>query len=79
MNLPPSTPRQRKNAARAARQRPPRQDDRQKPTVTIPTDLQELIARRAYELYVEHGYRHGSSLEDWLEAEREILSRSSPV
>lgn len=44
-----------------------------------PTDLQELIARRAYELYAEHGYRHGSALEDWLEAEREILSRSSPV
>lgn len=42
-------------------------------------DLQTRIATRAYELYVERGYRHGYALEDWLEAEREILSRASPV
>jgi hypothetical protein len=38
-----------------------------------------LIAKRAYELYGERGYRHGSSLDDWLEAEREILSQIPPV
>lgn len=42
-------------------------------------DLQPLIAKRAYELYAEHGYRHGCALEDWLEAEREIVSRAAPV
>ncbi|MCS6289071.1 MAG: DUF2934 domain-containing protein [Nitrospira sp.] len=42
-------------------------------------DLQTLVAKRAYELYAERGYRHGYALEDWLEAEREILSRASPV
>ncbi len=38
----------------------------------------ELIARiegRAYELYVERGCREGCALEDWLDAEREILGR----
>jgi len=38
-----------------------------------------LIAKRAYELYNERGYRHGSALDDWLEAEREILSQIPPV
>jgi len=42
-------------------------------------DLQILIAKRAYELYSERGYRDGSALDDWLDAEREILSQIPPV
>jgi hypothetical protein len=42
-------------------------------------DPQILIAKRAYELYGERGYRHGLALDDWLEAEREILSQIPPV
>jgi hypothetical protein len=42
-------------------------------------DLHVLIAKRAYELYGERGYRHGSALDDWLDAEREILSQIPPV
>ncbi len=42
-------------------------------------DLHVLIAKRAYELYGERGYGHGSALDDWLEAEREILSQIPPV
>jgi Protein of unknown function (DUF2934) len=42
-------------------------------------DLHALIAKRAYELHSERGYRHGSALDDWLEAEREILSQIPPV
>jgi len=38
-----------------------------------------LIAKRAYELYNERGYRHGFALDDWLDAEREILSQIPPV
>lgn len=38
-----------------------------------------LIAQRAYELYSERGYRHGYALDDWLEAEREILSQILPA
>ncbi len=39
-------------------------------------DLQGRITTRAYELYVQRGWREGCSLEDWLDAEREILSRN---
>ena len=42
-------------------------------------DLHVLIARRAYELYGERGYRGGSALDDWLDAEREILSQVPPA
>ena len=42
-------------------------------------DLHVLIAKRAYELYNERGYRHGYALDDWLDAEREILSRLPPA
>jgi len=42
-------------------------------------DLHILIAKRAYELYGERGYGHGAALDDWLEAEREILSQIPPV
>lgn len=40
--------------------------------------LPALIAMRAYEIYVQRGHREGCALEDWLEAEREILSRPKP-
>jgi hypothetical protein len=33
----------------------------------------------SYELYCERGYRHGYALDDWLDAEREILSQVPPV
>lgn len=42
-------------------------------------DPHVLIAKRAYELYGERGYRHGYALDDWLDAEREILSQIPPV
>ena len=37
-------------------------------------DLHARIAVRAYELYVERGYRDDGALEDWLDAEREVLA-----
>lgn len=36
-------------------------------------DIQVRIAQRAYEIHAEHGYREGRALDDWLEAEREVL------
>jgi len=49
------------------------------PPVSPCEDLHILIAKRAHELYSERGYRHGAALDDWLEAEREILSQIPPV
>jgi hypothetical protein len=41
----------------------------------IPINVEEEIRRRAYELFEQRGYNHGSDYEDWLRAEREILAR----
>jgi hypothetical protein len=40
-----------------------------------PTNLQEQIRIRAYELYEERGRQEGFHDEDWARAEAEILSR----
>jgi len=42
-------------------------------------DLSDRISQRAHALYVDRGYRDGCALQDWLEAEREILSREQPA
>jgi hypothetical protein len=71
-------PRRRKSAQSIRKQQP------QEPTVAEKEpvhcqpvspcdDLQVRIAQRAYELHAERGYRHDCALDDWLEAEREIL------
>jgi hypothetical protein len=39
-------------------------------------DLEAEIRRRAYELYEKRGYTPGHEDEDWLVAEREVLSRA---
>jgi hypothetical protein len=49
------------------------------PPLSACEDLHILIAKRAYDLYSERGYRNGSALDNWLEAEREILSPIPPV
>jgi hypothetical protein len=35
--------------------------------------LGKAVQVRAYELYEQHGRRQGSALQDWLEAEREVM------
>jgi hypothetical protein len=47
-----------------------------KPTQS--TDIEERIRRRAYELYEERGKVDGFALDDWLQAERELLRAGSP-
>ena len=37
-------------------------------------DLRALVAAQAYSLYEQRGYEDGYDLEDWLEAERRILT-----
>ena len=44
---------------------------REVPTEALP--LEERIQRRAYELYVLRGNQSGSELDDWLQAEEEVL------
>jgi len=40
---------------------------------------QDTIAARAYALYEQRGYRQGCDLQDWLDAERELLSQKPPL
>lgn len=40
-----------------------------------PLRLQERIEKRAYELWLTGGCRHGNDLSDWLQAEREVLEQ----
>lgn len=47
-----------------------------KPSSSVTNDKQELreqIIQRAYELYEARGREDGHDLEDWLQAEEEIL------
>lgn len=37
------------------------------------------IAARAFGYYCERGYEHGSDVEDWLRAERELQPAARPV
>jgi len=48
---------------------------KQTPVETVP--LEEQIRRRAYELYLQRGNQSGSDIEDWLQAEAEILRAES--
>jgi len=41
--------------------------------IAVPISLEEDIRLRAYSLYVQRGRRNGFALDDWLEAEAEIL------
>ena len=37
----------------------------------------EMIAARAYELFLARGGEHGHDLDDWLQAERELLDAAA--
>jgi hypothetical protein len=43
------------------------------PKPAQPSDIEESVRRRAYELYEQRGRIEGFALDDWLQAEREIL------
>jgi Protein of unknown function (DUF2934) len=38
-------------------------------------EVQDAIARRAYDIYVQRGGQNGQDVEDWLKAEKEISSK----
>ena len=39
----------------------------------LPGDIEERVRERAFELYEQRGREHGFALDDWLQAECEIL------
>ncbi len=52
---------------------------RSEPTAirSLPSDVQEKIRARAYELWEQGGRTHGRADHDWLQAEREILGETA--
>lgn len=46
-------------------------------TTSGSSDLNSLIAKKAYELYEKRGRQSGRAMDDWLEAERIIKSKMS--
>jgi hypothetical protein len=40
---------------------------------------EEIIRMRAYELFVQRGHEHGHDLEDWLQAESEVMGKKPSV
>ena len=45
-------------------------------TTVAPFPSANEVASRAYERYLQRGQSTGSDLEDWLQAERELLDES---
>ena len=48
--------------------------DNKSSTVTSFSIDPDLVARRAYERYRMRGAEHGRDLQDWFEAERELIA-----
>lgn len=48
---------------------------RSEPQTTEGHPTREEIELRAYEIYLERGGAHGQDVEDWLQAERELLEK----
>lgn len=46
-------------------------------TADSPGEIDERIARRAYEIYEARGHIDGADLNDWLQAERELRNMST--
>jgi len=43
---------------------------------TVPgAPIREEIELRAYQIYIERGSAHGQDVEDWLQAERELVEK----
>jgi hypothetical protein len=43
----------------------------------VSRDLEEKIRLRAYQLFEQRGRRHGHALEDWLQAQAELIERKA--
>jgi hypothetical protein len=49
------------------------------PTSPVYKVPHEKIAMRAYEKWCQHGCNHGTDLQDWYDAERELLGEMAKV
>lgn len=47
-------------------------------TPSLPVQDRDAVARRAYDLYLARGREEGHDVEDWLQAERELVAGPPP-
>ena len=57
-------------------ERTPRDMERQDDSTHESASVTDRISRRAYQRYEERGREDGRDMEDWLEAEREVVNAS---
>ena len=57
----------------------PTQPFSQSPKAVVRAELQDSIRRRAEEIYIQSGQLPGRDLENWMQAEREILEQEPTV
>jgi hypothetical protein len=57
----------------ASRARAPQKPQQQQEKERAALPLEEQIRQRAHEIYLQRGGEDGSELDDWLQAEQEIL------
>lgn len=55
----------------ASRARSPQKPRQQRPSESLP--MEARIRERAHEIYLERGGEDGTELDDWLQAEQEIM------
>ena len=53
--------------------KPKKSFETRSPKPDLPSNAEERIRRRAYELYQQRGRIDGFALDDWLQAEAEVL------
>ena len=51
------------------------QDSKKTKKKIAPEEFYTLIAKKAYEFYVDRGYSHGDDQMDWYEAEKAVSSK----
>jgi hypothetical protein len=48
-----------------------------KRTLLSDNEFRQKVAARAYEIYLDRGGQHGRDLDDWLEAESDVLAEAA--
>ena len=56
---------------------PPKKQTKSATESPEPVPTPDEIARRAYEIFITRGEEHGRDVDDWLQAEAELLSESA--
>ena len=74
-------PRNATNGRPSALRRGPQSSARPAPTppAVVSDATHADIARRAYELYLVRGSRHGQDVDDWIQAQRELVRTAPPT